>query len=96
MALSSHVHMHVWLHACMIAPAQAVTSADYGVLYYKSTNKIGIRRKFGGKEQIWSFGGSACGKDEAGLRHIADDCLLKLDAGESEDSVLEFAVDQLV
>ena len=95
-ALSSHLHMHACVAgACMNAPAQAYSSARYQPLYYKKDNKLGLRRKFGDKAQFCSFGGKACGKDEAGLRHIGDGCLEKLDAGESESTVKEWAAGQL-
>ena len=70
-------------------PSKDYQSEKYGVLYYKNTNIIGLRRKWGGKEQVISYGGRGS-KAEEFLRNIADDALKKLDAGETESEVRDW------
>ena len=60
---------------------QAVTSENYGVMWYKNGHNIGIREKFDQKRQVITFG-SGTGKSEKELRAWADKCLTKLDKGE--------------
>ena len=43
---------------------------DYGIMYYKN-NSIGVRAKFGLKNQLFCFGGQHCGKTKEQLRAIA-------------------------
>ena len=69
---------------------QDYVSNLYNVLFYKKSNILGIRREFGCKEQCFSFGGSS-GLSEAVLRGFADDAMKKLDDGETEDDVKEWA-----
>ncbi len=56
-------------------------------MYYRKSNSIGLRRKFAEENQVISFGGVRCVLKEEALRAFADDCLRKLDGGESESSV---------
>ena len=65
-------------------------------MYYKSNNFIGVRRKQGGKEQAFSFGGRRCNLSEEQLREYADQALEKLDAGLSEADVAEMIKAALV
>ena len=71
----------------MYISLQEYQSARYGVMWYINGQNIGIRRKFGGKEQCITFGGKRCGKSEEICRSFADEALKKLDAGVSEDDV---------
>ena len=57
------------------------------MLWYKLTNMVGIRRKFGDKKQIFSFGGRRSGLTEEKGRSFGDDALKKLDAGMTEKEV---------
>ena len=70
-------------------------SEYYTKEYYKNSNTVGIRRSSKWEEkskpQILSFGGKKCELDEKTLRERGDECLRKLDAGESEASVREWA-----
>ena len=43
---------------------------DYGIMYYKN-NSIGVRAKYGLKNQLFCFGGQHCGKTKEQLRAIA-------------------------
>ena len=61
------------------------------MLWYKLTNMVGIRRKFGDKKQIFSFGGRRSGLTEEKGRSFGDDALKKLDAGMTEKEVEEWA-----
>ena len=70
---------------------QNKTSPNYSIMYYKNSNIIGVRRKRGGKEQAFSFGGTKCKLSEEHLRGYADQALENLDAGILEGDVL-FAV----
>jgi len=70
---------------------QEISSDKYGVMYYKKTNSIGIRRKFGGKDTAITFGGKKCGLSEEVLRGFGDDALKKLDAGTKENTVEKWA-----
>lgn len=56
-------------------------------MYYKNNNSIGIRRKFGQKEQCFSFGGKKCSMTETQLRGFGDDAMRKIDQGMSEADV---------
>jgi hypothetical protein len=60
-------------------------------MYYGKGNNIGIRRKFGDKSQCICFGSSKLDFSEEVLRGWGDDCLRKLDAGEREQAVEEWA-----
>ena len=65
-------------------------SKKYGVMYYKNSKQIGIRRKTGKTDlppTAFSFGNLSCGFDELSLRGFADQVLKKLDEGESERAV---------
>ena len=62
-------------------------SAKYGKLYYKNSNIIGIRRKFGDCHQVFSFGGKRSCAGEGVLRAFGEDVLRKLGAGQSEKEV---------
>ena len=52
---------------------------------------VGIRRKFGDKKQIFSFGGRRSGLTEEKGRSFGDDALRKLDAGMTEKEVEAWA-----
>ena len=65
-------------------------SEKYMANYYKKTNTIGIKRKFAPYNQRFSFGGKQCGT-EVSLRGLGDDAMKKLDDGQSENSVEEWA-----
>ena len=79
----------------MCTSLQEYTSKNYSVLYYRNTCSIGLRRKTGGKEQIYSFGGKKYKRAEKVLRGFADECLRKLDAGVSEGEVKRWADSQV-
>jgi len=70
---------------------QEYHSKSYTKMYYKSNNCIGIRRSAGKNPQIFSFGGVKCKLQEAAMRERGDECLRKLDAGQSEARVREWA-----
>ena len=55
--------------AAAAAAADADAPDDYGIMYYKN-NSIGVRAKFGLKNQLFCFGGKYCGKTEEQLRAI--------------------------
>ena len=73
---------------------QAITSVNYGIMWYKRDGVIGIREKFGAKKQVISFG-SGTGKSETELREWADKCLTKLDKGDKVDDVLTWVKAQI-
>ena len=79
------IHFHE--HARSPYISQDTASQKYGIMYYKNGNMIGVRRKFGDGKQCFSFGGSRCSLSEATLRGFGDDCLKKLNDGESEEVV---------
>ena len=56
-------------------------------MWYKNGNNVGVRRKFGGREQCFSFGGKRCGLTKDALWDFAYVVLQKLDDGETEDAV---------
>ena len=58
---------------------------DYGIMYYgtKNRNFIGIRAKFGAKNQVLSFGGTKCTKTKDEMRSIADVIVADLKGGMS-------------
>ena len=85
------MHMHkkfrtVCVHV-YLSFAQDYQSERYAVLYYGNNKACALRRKFGDKKQIFSYGGKKTGWDEGRLRKLGDEALRKLDAGESEKDV---------
>jgi hypothetical protein len=54
-------------------------------LYYKNSESIGIKRAFGSKGQVFSFGGKRSKLSEAVLRKWGVKVLAKLREGMSED-----------
>jgi hypothetical protein len=73
---------------------QAITSSKFAVMWYKRDGVIGIRAKFGAKNQVMSFG-SGTGKSEKELRAWADKCLTKLDKGDKVNDVLDWVKAQI-
>ena len=71
-------------------PLQEIASDRYFIMYYKQNSLIVVRRKFDYKNTAFSFGGKTCGRSEEELRKLADDCLTKLKAGETEPNVKEW------
>ncbi len=63
---------------------------NYGQMWYKNFFSVGIRRKFGDKKQIWSFGGRKPGKGKDSLVQLGVECLKKLDGGMEEKNVKEW------
>ena len=74
---------------------QEVTSARYGVVYYKKSKSIGVKSKFGATNRRFSFGGLGHGLSESVLRGWADDVLRKLSAGEGEKDVKAWVVEAI-
>ena len=68
--------------AAAAAAADADDRNDYGIMLYKN-NSIGIRAKFGEKNQVLSFGGTHCGKSSERLRAIAAEIVRDLQLGQS-------------
>ena len=62
-------------------------------MWYKKGNNAGIRRKFGDKKQIISFGGKRSSFSQEGLMQLGNECLQKLDGGMVEADVKARAVD---
>ena len=54
-------------------------------MYYKNSESIGIKRAFGSKKQVFSFGGKRTKLSEAVLRKWGVKVLAKLREGMSED-----------
>jgi hypothetical protein len=81
------------LYYNVAALIQEHVSVNYQVLWYKNASNVGIRRKFGNKEQIFSFGGKRSGLTEEKGRSFGDAALKKLDAGMTEDAVKERATE---
>ena len=65
--------------AADVAPAKD----DYGIMYYGKASAIGIRAKFGAKNQILEFGSTRCTKTEEEMREIAKVIVADLHAGMS-------------
>ena len=86
---SDNLHAQRLQHNQKQIQKQKNTSPNYSIMYYKNSNLIGVRRKHGGKEQAFSFGGLKCNHSEEQLREYADQALEKLDAGLSEDDVAQ-------
>ena len=68
--------------AAAAAAADADDRNDYGIMLYKN-NSIGIRAKFGGHNQVLSFGGLYCGKSSQRLRAIGAEIVRDLQLGNS-------------
>ena len=56
-------------------------------MWYKNTWKVGIRRKFGDKKQIFSFGGWGCEKSKEILWSMGVEFIKSLDEGDTEEMV---------
>ena len=56
---------------------------DYGIMWYAKQKTIGIRAKFGRKNQVFSFGGMRCTKTEAEMKTIAKTIVADLHNGMS-------------
>jgi len=56
-------------------------------MFYKASNTIGIRKKFGDCNTAFSYGGKKCELTEEVMRGFADEVLQKLDAGQTEKAV---------
>jgi hypothetical protein len=69
-----------------VAEAAPPAAARYAILYYKNDNTIGIRAKFGAKNQLFSFGGKRSGKSQEQLREIAKEVLDLLETGASSEA----------
>ena len=67
------------------------SSDKYQKMWYKNSNSVGIRRKFGDKKQIFSFGGLKCGKSREVLEAMGGQFLEALDDGDAEEMVAEVA-----
>ena len=65
------------------APPVHGPEADlYAMMYYKKSNTIGIREKFGNKQQIFGFGGKKEPvKTESQLRGIAKEIIMDMNMG---------------
>ena len=59
----------------------APKSSQYQVLWYKNTHTVGIRERFAGKKQIFSFGGTRCDKSHFQLDTIGKNIVADLDTG---------------
>ena len=64
-------------------PGEVAEKKDYGVMHYstKGKNTIGIRAKFGKKNQVLSFGSTKCTKSAAEMRSIAATVIAALHEG---------------
>ncbi len=59
----------------------------YGIMYYKNSNTIGIRRRFGTKHQVFGFGGTKINLGEKELREHGEEAVRRLQRGQSETEV---------
>jgi len=75
----------------MLACTQEHQSKKYAIMFYKSSNAIGIRRKFEECQQVFSYGGKRSGWTEVELRKLGDAVLKRLDEGVSEKDVETWA-----
>ena len=92
-AMVHHCNLLYISYTTMLIAAliQEHVSKRYTVLWYKNASKVGIRRKFAEKKQIFSFGGRRSGLTEEKGRSFGDDALQKLDAGMTENEVEEWS-----
>ena len=65
------------------APVPEADKKDYGIMHYstKGKNTIGIRARYGKKNQVLSFGSTRCTKSAAEMRSIARECIASLQEG---------------
>ena len=68
-----------------LLPAPLPARDDYSVMHYSKhgQNSIGIRAKFGAKNQVMQFGSKKCTKTEAEMRAIAATVIADLHEGMS-------------
>ena len=59
---------------------------EYDLLYYKNNNSVGVRQKYLGKRQLFSWGGKNCNKDREELMAIGKHVIDKLKKGEKAKS----------
>jgi len=85
MVIEGREYIHV--NPCMQSEwPEAVSSERYSVLYYKNNKTIGLRRKFDKRDTALSFGRNESLSEES-LRKVADECLRKLNGGDTEANV---------
>ena len=74
------------------ASPAAPQTQTYGVMWYKNNGCIGIRQKFGLKQQVLSFGGKSHGLGKEVMKAIGSQVASKLaQPGESKASCRAFA-----
>jgi len=76
---------------CSSLQEKSYSSTKYRLDWYKNTSAVGVRRKFGDKKQIWSFGARS-GLDKDVLMQLGVECLKKLDAEMAEADVRQWVV----
>ena len=72
---------------------QAYTSEKYRCEFYRKDVAIGVKRKFGDKKQCMSFRCKTFSEEH--MRSLGDDCMKKLDDGETEVDVKKWANEQV-
>ena len=66
------------------APVPAEERDDYyPPMWYKNSHQIGIKAKFGAKQQVLSFGGMACTKTKKQMQDIGKEIIKDLNGGMS-------------
>jgi hypothetical protein len=63
------------------AGAPVPAAPDYGIMYYSKAKTIGIRAKFGRKNQVLAFGKGSCTKSKAQMKKIGSTIVADLRAG---------------
>ena len=64
-------------------------------MWYKNSHSVGMRRKFGDKKQVVSFGGRKSSKTKEQLMQLGVECVQKLNGGMAEAEVNTWAKDQV-
>jgi hypothetical protein len=72
---------------------QAYASEKYRCEFYKKGAAIGVKRKFGDKKQCMSFRCKTSSEEH--MRSLGDDCMRKLDGGETEVDVKKWVNEQV-
>ena len=68
---------------------------NYGKpMWYKNSSSVGIRQKFGKKQQAFSFGGRKSSLTKEALLELGDECVRKLNGGMSEADVKSWVKEQ--
>jgi hypothetical protein len=76
-----------------VKPRAGHADPDWGKMFYKAQNGVGIREKFGDKRQVFCLSSRSLTRAE--LESIADDCICRMRAGKADADTKEWGKEQV-